>query len=86
MCWEFFFFTTESRPALGPTQPPSQWILRFLSPGVKRAKREADISPLSSAEVKNVSSWLGALLCRGTTLPFTLPVPAVLNDAFYSCQ
>jgi hypothetical protein len=30
-------FSTESRPALGPTQPPIQWI-----PGVKRPVRDAD--------------------------------------------
>jgi hypothetical protein len=38
-----------SRPALGPTQPPVQWV-----PGVKaRSGRDADHSPPSSAEVEN---------------------------------
>jgi len=41
-----------SRPALGPTQPPIQWILQALSLGVKQLGREADLSPPSSAEVK----------------------------------
>jgi hypothetical protein len=27
-----------SRPALGPTQPPVQWVLGVLSPGVKRSR------------------------------------------------
>jgi hypothetical protein len=27
-----------SRPALGPTQPPVQWVLGVLSPGVKRGR------------------------------------------------
>jgi hypothetical protein len=27
-----------SRPALGPTQPPAQWVLGVLSPGVKRGQ------------------------------------------------
>jgi hypothetical protein len=27
-----------SRPALGPTQPPIQWVPRVLSPGVKRGR------------------------------------------------
>jgi hypothetical protein len=34
------------RPALGPTQPPVQWV-----PGVKRTGRDADPSPPSSAAV-----------------------------------
>jgi hypothetical protein len=39
--------------ALGPTQPPIQWVPGALSLGVKRPGHEADHSPLSSAEVKN---------------------------------
>jgi hypothetical protein len=38
-----------SRPALGPTQPPSQGALSL---GVKRPGREGDHSPPSSAEFK----------------------------------
>jgi len=29
--WEFFF-TTTSRPSLGPSQPPLQWILGAVAP------------------------------------------------------
>jgi hypothetical protein len=47
-----FLFTTVSRTALGPTQPPVQWTIGALSRGVKRPGREADHSPPSSAEVK----------------------------------
>jgi hypothetical protein len=60
-----FLFITASRMALGPTQPPIQWVL-----GIKRPGREADHSPPSSAEVNecvelylrfpNTSSWRGA--------------------------
>jgi hypothetical protein len=46
------FFTTASRTALGPTQPPTQRVRGALSLGVKRPVREADHSPPSSVEVK----------------------------------
>jgi hypothetical protein len=51
-----FHFSTSSRPALGPTQPPIQWISEALSPGIKRPGREDDHSPPTSAEVKKV--WI----------------------------
>jgi hypothetical protein len=47
-----FLFTTASRTALGPTQPPIQWIPEALSLEVKRPGCEADHSPPPSAEVK----------------------------------
>jgi hypothetical protein len=47
-----FLFTTASRTALGPTQPPIQWVTGALSLGLKRPGREADYSPPSSSEVK----------------------------------
>jgi hypothetical protein len=47
-----FPLASVSRPALGPTQPPVQWVPGVLSPGVKaRPGRDADHSPPSSAEV-----------------------------------
>jgi hypothetical protein len=49
---EIFLFTTATRSALGPTQPPIQWVLGALSLGVKRPGREADHSHLSDVEVK----------------------------------
>jgi hypothetical protein len=65
-----FLFTTASRMALGPTQPPIQWVPGALSLGVKRPGREADHSSPSSAEVKeyvelyihspNTPSWRGS--------------------------
>jgi hypothetical protein len=54
---EIFIFTTVSRPVLGRTQPPIQWVLGALSLGVKLPGREADHSPSSSAEVKNERSY-----------------------------
>jgi hypothetical protein len=47
-----FLFTTASRTALGPTQPPIQCVTGTLSLGVKWPGRETDHSPPSSAEVK----------------------------------
>jgi hypothetical protein len=52
-----FLFTTVSRPPPVPTQLPIQWVLGVLSLGVKRPGREADHSPPSSAEAKNVWSY-----------------------------
>jgi hypothetical protein len=61
-----------SRTALGPSQPPIQWVSGSLSLGVKRVGRETDHSSPSSAEVKewlelylhspNTPSWHGARL------------------------
>jgi hypothetical protein len=42
---------------LGPTQPPIQCVPGALSLGVKRPEREADRSPPSSADVRNVWSY-----------------------------
>jgi hypothetical protein len=53
-----FLFTTASRTALGPTQPPIQWVSGALSLGVKRPGREADHSPPSSTEVKNAWNYI----------------------------
>jgi hypothetical protein len=51
-----FLFTAASRTALGPTQPPIQWVPGAPSLGVKWPGREADHSPSSSA-VKNAWSY-----------------------------
>jgi hypothetical protein len=49
-----FPLASVSRPALGPTQPPVQWVLGGPFPGGKaRPGRDADHSPPSSAEVEN---------------------------------
>jgi hypothetical protein len=49
-----FLFSTSFRPVLGPTQPHIQWVPGVLLQRVKRQEREADHSPPTSAEVKNM--------------------------------
>jgi hypothetical protein len=58
-------FATASRPALGPTPSPIEWVPGALSLGVKRPVREADHSPPSSDEVKNAWSY--------TSTPYASP-------------
>jgi hypothetical protein len=86
-----FLFTTVSRPALEPTQPPIQWVPGALSLGVKLPEREADHSHPHSAEIKmrgaipplpNTPSWYCAQLkeqSTGTTLPLPLTSTAILH-------
>jgi hypothetical protein len=50
-------FPTRSRPVLGPTQSPIQWVPGSIYQGVKRPGHEADHTPPSSAKVKNVWSY-----------------------------
>jgi hypothetical protein len=67
----------KSRPVLGPTQTPIQWILGVASPGVKRPQREGNHSPRSSVELTNLWSSFSTppyafMTCRGTTLLYGL--------------
>jgi hypothetical protein len=52
-----FHFSMSSRPALGCTQLPIQWVPWALSSGVKRPVREADHSPATIAEVKKTWAY-----------------------------
>jgi len=47
-----FLFTTTSRPALGHTQPPIQWVPGALSLGVKWLGCEDDHLPPFSSNIK----------------------------------
>jgi hypothetical protein len=50
-------FSTSSRVALGSTQPPLRWIQGALSPEIKRPGLEANHSPPTVAEVKQMWSY-----------------------------
>jgi hypothetical protein len=75
-----FHYTTTSRQALGLTQSPIQWVPGLFPWGVKWLRREADHSPLSSVEVKNMWSYISTLLytfmawCSVKTLGYYLYV------------
>jgi len=45
-------------------QPPTQWVPRAFSLGVKRPGRKADHSPPSSAEVRNAWSYTSTCIWR----------------------
>jgi hypothetical protein len=51
---KIFLLSTSSRPVLGFTQPPIQWVPGAISTGVKRPGREAENSSQTSAEVKYI--------------------------------
>jgi hypothetical protein len=53
----YFLFYLASRPALGTTQPPIQWVTGAFTLGIKQSGLEVDYSPPPSAKVKNVWSY-----------------------------
>jgi hypothetical protein len=59
-----FLFTTASRQALGPIQPPIRWVPGALSLGLKRLGREGDHSLLSSAVANNAWSYTSSPSAR----------------------
>jgi hypothetical protein len=69
-----FLFTTTSKPALGPNQPPPQWVKRLFL-GVKRPVREANHSTTSSTKFKNAWSYTSIPHMHGVVdnLTFILP-------------
>jgi hypothetical protein len=86
-----FLFTIASRTALGPTQPPIQWVLGALSLGTKRPGREADHSHPSSADVKECVElyklyklWSSSLRCLLQPSATSYPLgPNIRNTLFF---
>jgi hypothetical protein len=51
---EIFLSSAASRPKLGSTQPPIQWVPGTLVLGVKRSGREADYFRRDFSELHNI--------------------------------
>jgi hypothetical protein len=69
-----FLFSKFSRPDLGSTQPPIQWVPGALSHEVKRQGREAEHSPLAIADVKKM--WIYT-----STPPYTFMAQCLIRWA-----
>jgi hypothetical protein len=87
----FFLFATTSRQALGPPQPPVQWVPGAFTPQVKQLGCEGDHSPPSSAKVKNAWSFTSTLqyvfmvwCCIKHRDNFTSTLPDCINFLFIS--
>ena len=81
--WDFLH---PSRTALGPTEPPTQWV-PGLFPGVKRPKRGLDHTPhlvprLKKSRVMSLLSTWDFVACSSVnrTLRFTFHYPSVLDN------
>jgi hypothetical protein len=68
-----FLFSTSSRPTLGSTQPPIQWVPGALSLEVKQSGLEAEHSPPTSAEVKKMRIYTSTPPYVFTTWCLTKP-------------
>jgi hypothetical protein len=75
-----FPLTSESRLALGPTQPPIQWIPVFLSLGVKHGQgvtltthpHLVPRSRISRSYTSSPPKHLASMACSGTTLLYKI--------------
>jgi hypothetical protein len=68
-----FLFSTESTQAVGPTEPPIQYVLGAFPWGLKTLGSEADLSPRSTIEVKHsgaILPLLSTISWRGDVMLF----------------
>jgi hypothetical protein len=56
-----FHFSISSGPTLRSVQPPIQWVLGALYPGVKRQGREADHSPPAITKIETTYVFMTVL-------------------------
>jgi hypothetical protein len=71
---KIFLWPTASRPALGLTQHPIQWVATALSPGVKRPRRQADHLHLVSKSwwsYTSISPYVFVAWCLSADTNFT---------------
>jgi hypothetical protein len=79
-----FPFTTAPRPALGPTQPPIQWVQGLfpwgwsdrgmkLTTQLHLVRRSKNARGYNSTHQYAFLAWCSVKKSIGTTLPFTLP-------------
>ena len=84
---EIFVFSKTSKPALGPTHLPTQWVPGAISPGVKRPGRDVNHLPPSTAEVKNEWSYTSAPpICLHGVDEHNFILAFLFNDAVGSSE
>jgi hypothetical protein len=85
---KFVLSSAMSKQALGPIQPPNHWVLGVIFREVNQLRHETDLSPPSSAEVKNdraisplpcTSSWHSAYLIKHRDNSILVPLPLTHN-------
>jgi hypothetical protein len=59
----FFLFSIASRPALGLTQPPIQWVPRTISPGKSDLGVKLTTHPHLVLRARIVKLYLHSLIC-----------------------
>jgi len=76
-------FSKIPRSSTGSAQPPTQWVLGVLSPGLKWPGCKADHLPASNAKVKNKQNYTSNpyafMLYSGTVLPLICIVTGKLK-------
>jgi hypothetical protein len=78
-----FLFTTASRTALGPTQPPIQGVIGAISLGVKRPRSKNEWNYISTLSVSLHGVVLSVKRKHRDNFTFTLPLEYESFHIFY---